>query len=134
MGFAVNPCMTILSRHFNKYNKVAVGISMCGVGVGSFIWPPVMKALEETYGWRGAILMMAGIYSHTIIFASLYRPVETTKLQNCENEDGDNSARYAVNYKVKEPNENTHKDEAYPETTEQIQISPIQHIRSPGWT
>ena len=76
IGLGYNPSMTILSRHFNKYNKVAVGLSMCGVGISSFAWPPVMKALEDAFGWRGATLMIGGIYAQTIVFTSLYRPAK----------------------------------------------------------
>ena len=121
MGFAVNPCMTILSRHFNKYNKVAVGISMCGVGVSSFIWPPVMKALEETYGWRGAILMMAGIYSHTIIFTSLYRPVERTKPQNSNEEHEANLEICDIKDKMDKSDTISHKDALCSDTKKSIQ-------------
>ena len=127
MGFAVNPCMTILSRHFHKYNKVAVGISMCGVGVSSFIWPPVMKALEETYGWRGAILMMAGIYSHTIIFTSLYRPLERTKPQNSNEEREDNLEIGDLNDEMENSDIKSHKDASCSDTQTQI-------LNSPNWT
>ena len=71
--------MSILSRHFSKYSKVAYGISTAGVGISSLVWPPLLMAFEALYGWRGAILMMAGLYGQTVVTSSLFRPVERCK-------------------------------------------------------
>ena len=70
-----NTSISILSKYFNKYKRIAAGISVCGAGVGSFVLPIVIKTLEDAYGWRGALFMMGGIYAQNIILASLYKPV-----------------------------------------------------------
>ena len=72
-----NTSLSILSKYFNKYKRVAAGISVCGAGVGSFIFPIVIKTLEDAYGWRGAILMVGGMFAQSIILAALYKPVPT---------------------------------------------------------
>ena len=79
MAMAYNPSITILARHFDKHRTVAVGVAMCGVGVGSFAFPPIIKALKYTYGWRGTFLMMGAIYSHGIFFSSFYTQLDNVQ-------------------------------------------------------
>ena len=75
MAMAYNPSITILAKYHKKYRTVAVGVAMCGIGVGSFAFPPIIKALKYTYGWRGTFLMMGALYAHGIFFGSFYAPV-----------------------------------------------------------
>ena len=86
MAMAYNSSITILPRFFDKYRALAVGIALSGSGVGSFVFPPIIKALEYTYGWRGAILMMGGLYAQGILFGSLYAPTEKTPQRRRVNE------------------------------------------------
>ena len=79
MGMAYNPSITILARYFEKYRTVAVGVAMCGVGVGSFAFPPIIKALKYTYGWRGTFLMMGALYAHGTFFGSFYAPLDNVQ-------------------------------------------------------
>ena len=81
-GLALIPSLTILTRHFRKYIKLAMGLSLAGVGVSGFFWSSIIVTLENTYGWRGALLMMAGIYGQTIILSCLYRPAHTEDSQD----------------------------------------------------
>ena len=60
MGMVYNSSFSIVPRYFDKYKATAAGISMCGVGVGAFVFPPIIKALIDTYGWRGTFLMIGG--------------------------------------------------------------------------
>lgn len=52
-----------------------MGIASAGGGVGSFIFPPVIKFLNDYYQWRGMFMFVAGIALNICIFAMLYRPV-----------------------------------------------------------
>ena len=51
-----------------------MGISVSGVGVGTFVFPPVIRALEQAYGWRGALLLMGGIGFNVCVCGALFRP------------------------------------------------------------
>ena len=39
-----------------------------------FIWPPLLRLLIDTYGWRGAYVMVAGICLNAMVPGSLLRP------------------------------------------------------------
>ena len=88
-GMVLNTSLSIISKYFNKYKRVAAGISVCGAGVGSFIFPIVIKTLEDAYGWRGAILMVGGMFAQSIILAALYKPVPTAVKTYFEHQKGD---------------------------------------------
>ena len=77
-GLVFNPSTSIIAVYFNKYKNIATAITTCGTGVGSFIFPPIIKALEDAYGWRGAFLILSGIYANVLVFCCLYRPVQQT--------------------------------------------------------
>ena len=77
MGMVFNSSVSILPRYFDKYKATAAGITLCGTGVGGFVFPPIIKALLDTYGWRGTFLMIGGIYAHGVILGSLFAPIKT---------------------------------------------------------
>ena len=39
-----------------------------------FIWPPLLRLLINTYGWRGAYLMVGGICLNAMVPGALLRP------------------------------------------------------------
>ena len=54
-------------------------ISVCGSGVGTFVFAPLTQYLIELYTWRGASVILAGIFLNMIICGALYRDLEWTK-------------------------------------------------------
>ena len=115
MGMVYNPSISILAKYFDKYKKVAAGISTCGHGIGSFLFPPILKVLDNAFGWRGAILMLAGIAFHYLIFAVLYRPttekaIHVTDVNEDYKEDRIQKEEYIVT------NENHEKEKEKEET------------------
>ena len=55
------------------------GIAVCGSGFGTFIFAPLTELLVNNYTWRGALLIIAGIVLHCILFGALFRPLKATK-------------------------------------------------------
>ena len=76
-GLTYNTSRSILPKYFVKYEKFVAGFTACGTGVGSLLLPPIIKALDDAYGWRGTILLIAGIQAQCIFFCALYRPIQT---------------------------------------------------------
>ena len=76
MGMVSNSSFSILPIYFDKYKATAAGISISGLGVGAFVFPPIIKALLDKYGWRGTFLMIGGIYAHGVILGSLFAPIK----------------------------------------------------------
>lgn len=68
-----------ISHYFKKHYGFAVGITVSGGCLGSLILPPIYRFLLDTYGLRGALLLAAGILSHSLVMACLLRPIEFYK-------------------------------------------------------
>ena len=77
MGISYVAFMIALGRYFNKKRGLATGIAVCGCGVGSLIFPPVIQALENHYGWRGAMLILSGILLNSVVCGAIVRPFRT---------------------------------------------------------
>lgn len=56
-----------------------IGIAVCGSGLGTFIFAPLTEILIKSFGWRGALLVIAAIVLLCIIFGALFRPLEAPK-------------------------------------------------------
>lgn len=55
-------------------------------GVGNFVFPPIVQLLIEHFGWRGCILILAGITLNCAVFGSLFRPVKQKQVEQLESE------------------------------------------------
>lgn len=75
-GLAFPPTVYIVTSYFVRLRGLANGICMSGSALGSIILPPVLRYLLETYGYRGAVLIMGGITLNVWAAALLFQPVE----------------------------------------------------------
>ena len=48
------PAVISVSLYFEKKRTIAVGIGMCGSGVGTCVFGPTSQYLLQLYGWKGA--------------------------------------------------------------------------------
>jgi MFS family permease len=55
--------------------SLATGIAVCGSGLGTFVFAPLTEYLIVEYGWRGAIMIIAGLVLNCAILGALFRPV-----------------------------------------------------------
>ncbi|CAM1312339.1 Mct1 (predicted) [Pycnogonum litorale] len=95
-GFMYLPAIVSVSMYFEKKRAFATGIAVCGSGVGTFTMAPVLQYLVDIFGWKGAILVTAGIVLHCLIFGLFFRPLEWGRKrrdndynrnhQNCDDE------------------------------------------------
>lgn len=81
MGFGLIylPAIVCVTVYFEKYRSLATGIAVCGSGVGTIIFAPLIGYLIREYGWRGATMITAGLVLNCIIFGILFRPIEPVK-------------------------------------------------------
>jgi MFS transporter, OFA family, oxalate/formate antiporter len=56
MSCVYSPVLTTASRWFPRKQGLALGIVSSGIGIGTFIGPPVFGHLISLYGWRAAYL------------------------------------------------------------------------------
>ena len=73
-GLTYIPSIAAIPQYFNKNRPLAIGLVVSGLGTGPIVFPPLIQYFLHEFGWRGALLMTAGLYTHTIIFALLLRP------------------------------------------------------------
>ena len=64
-GFGLSLCyvaaVVIVAYYFDQKRSFATGISVCGSGVGTFLFAPLTQYLvDEFNGWRGATVILAG--------------------------------------------------------------------------
>lgn len=81
-GFGLSLCyvaaVVIVAYYFDKKRSFATGLSVCGSGIGTFIFAPLTQYLLETYGWRGTTLILAGIFLNMTVCGLLMRDLEWT--------------------------------------------------------
>ena len=78
-GFGViyHSVYVIIGHYFEKHRALATGLAACGSGFGVFAMSPICTMLINSYGWRGALWLIAGITLHIAVYGSLFRPFET---------------------------------------------------------
>ncbi|XP_072051497.1 monocarboxylate transporter 13-like [Amphiura filiformis] len=63
--------------YFEEYYDIANAFGQAGMAVGIIVMPPLMQLFLDIYGWRGTILLLAGINLHFTVSGALLRPVST---------------------------------------------------------
>nr|XP_002741996.1 PREDICTED: monocarboxylate transporter 9-like [Saccoglossus kowalevskii] len=76
MAFSLTcgPSIVIVGQYCHKRHALANGIVYAGNSVGMMVFPPLHHKLIETYGWRGAMIVMAGINLNVVVCGMLMRP------------------------------------------------------------
>lgn len=80
-GFIYLPAVVCVGYYFEKKRALATGIAVCGSGVGTMVFPPMVNQLIETFGWRGANLIIAGLILNCCWMGALMRPLEVPKMK-----------------------------------------------------
>jgi len=82
LGLIYLPAIVSVGFYFESKRALATGISVCGSGVGTFVFAPLANWLLYSYGWRVSNLVFAAICLLCIIFGALMRPLEEVYIQN----------------------------------------------------
>lgn len=87
-GFGLSLCyvaaVVIVAYYFDKKRSLATGISVCGSGIGTFIFAPLTYVLLDEYGWRGTTLILAGLFLNMAVCGLLFRDLPWTATMNEE--------------------------------------------------
>ncbi|XP_012862790.1 monocarboxylate transporter 11 [Echinops telfairi] len=73
LGFA--PALGTLSRYFSRHRVLAVGLALTGNGAASLLLAPAVQRLLDSFGWRGALLLLGAVTLHLIPCGALLRPL-----------------------------------------------------------
>jgi len=68
------PSIVIVSVYFERRRALATGMAVCGTGVGTIVFAPLVECLLEVYGWRGTLLIEAGLLLNCCVCAAFYLP------------------------------------------------------------
>ncbi|KAG0728620.1 Monocarboxylate transporter 9 [Chionoecetes opilio] len=75
-GIVTCQCFTILPHYFQRLRGLTNAIMMSGICTGLFVGPPFARYLQDTYGFRGATLILGGVLFNSCIGASFFHPYE----------------------------------------------------------
>ncbi|KAH7952239.1 hypothetical protein HPB52_020344 [Rhipicephalus sanguineus] len=75
-GFIFLPAAVNISFYFEKKRAFATGIAVCGSGIGGFLMAPCCQLLVSEFGWRGSMLILAGMTLNCCVVGALFRPIE----------------------------------------------------------
>ncbi len=76
-GFGLSLCyvsaIVIVAFYFERLRSLATGVSVCGSGVGTFVFAPLTQLLVDRYGWRGATAVLAAVFLNMVVCGMLFR-------------------------------------------------------------
>ena len=75
----------IVNSYFNKKRGIAQGIVSSGAGAGVFLIAPLKQYTLSEYGWRGTVLIFAGIVLNFCVCACLMRPFKSDNTESDSN-------------------------------------------------
>ena len=100
LGFGLGYCSgsSQIGIYFDKRRSLAFGIASMGAPASSIVMPPLLVYLTDVYGWRGAVLIVAGIFLHLAVGGALLRPVSVTnELTTCASTKTKNTIEISLN-------------------------------------
>lgn len=98
-GLIYVPAVITTGFYFERWRALATGIAVCGSGIGTFILAPFSKYLIASIGWRGALLIQAGLIFNCAVFGALFRPLVPVKVQISNDPEQTESTKEADNEK-----------------------------------
>ncbi|XP_022103524.1 monocarboxylate transporter 12-like isoform X2 [Acanthaster planci] len=73
----VSPGMIMISHSFKKRYVFANGLAVLGLNVGQMVFPPLIRLLIVSYGWRGAMFIIGALQLNGVAACALFRPMKS---------------------------------------------------------
>ncbi|VDO10789.1 unnamed protein product [Rodentolepis nana] len=71
------PALIVCTIYFERRRATALSLSLAGAGFGAFFIPQLITYLLQIYGYRGAMLLMAGIVLNYVVSGAIFfTPIE----------------------------------------------------------
>ncbi len=68
----------VVQYYFHRRRSIAFAIAQSGNSAGGLLSGPLVRASLDTFGFKGHILILSGLYLQNAIVGSLYRPPHTS--------------------------------------------------------
>lgn len=81
LGIVYIPAISAMSYYFDDKLSLAVGMSASGVGVGSFIFPALIRWLVNKYDWQQSFLILGALSLNICVCGALIRPVKRFEIK-----------------------------------------------------
>ncbi|KAG6921258.1 solute carrier family 16 member 13 [Chelydra serpentina] len=73
------PSVATLARYFKRRRALATAVAFSGPGLCSLAFSPLFQFLVDSYGWRGGLMIVAGMTFHLMACGALLRPLALTE-------------------------------------------------------
>lgn len=91
MGFGFGlmycPAIMIVTMYFERLRSLATGITVCGAGVGTFVFSKIISYLIVTFSWKTVFLIYAGVVLLCVPCALLFKPIAFEPVYDDEEEE-----------------------------------------------
>jgi len=84
------PSVVAVANHFTKLRSFAIGVCLCGAGVGTFVLAPLESYLTDNYGRRMAFRLLSGLCCLSCFLAITMRPVKFVSSSQTDTDEGFN--------------------------------------------
>lgn len=91
-GLSFPPTVYIVTAYFQRLRGFANGLCISGSAIGTIVLPPLLQYLLDSFGYRGAVLIMGALTLNTLVCGLLYHPVEQHMIAVPMEEGIDNDA------------------------------------------
>ncbi|KAK4887866.1 hypothetical protein RN001_004137 [Aquatica leii] len=76
VGLTASATFVALNHYFVKRRGQALGFSLAGTAFGMLVMPQAVCLLLDSYGFRGAIMVLGGVAFHSLVGSVLLQPAE----------------------------------------------------------
>lgn len=73
--FIYTPSLIIVGMYFDKRRPFAIGLGVSGVGLGTFVFVPLMPILFDYYGFQETFFILSAWSLNFAVIAMLHRPL-----------------------------------------------------------
>jgi MFS family permease len=74
-GLIYLPSVVAINVYFDRRRSLATGLAVCGSGVGTIVFALLVGLLLDEYGWRGTLLIEAGIVLNCCACGLIFLPL-----------------------------------------------------------
>nr|XP_023664468.1 monocarboxylate transporter 2-like [Paramormyrops kingsleyae] len=96
LAFNLQPALTIIGKYFLVRRPIANGLAMAGSPVFLSTLAPLNQFLFDSFGWRGAFLILGAIILNCCVAGALMRPIQVKpqvkRAEDCDKSDAEDGS------------------------------------------